>query len=582
MASLQEAAFLFPLLMAIGGVLVSFIGLPRIKLSAYENHGIVLSALASLSLAAMGLLVTAMFPVTIAKSTFVVFGGLFFIISVTARLVGQKILLLMFEDETIRKRVLVYGAGQAGGQLAAALAMTSEVKPVCFVDDDPALAGLIVGGLPVISARNIEKTITDRRIERVVVAIPSAPDSRRRELLRDLSDLPCEVLALPSFIDLLDGKQDLVESLKPISLDDLLGRDLVDLELPEVAQTYAGKSVVITGAGGSIGSELARQLLRCGIRHLTLFDHSEYALYSIERELSEVAHAAGIKLSARLGSVTDPVQVGNCFTTAEAEIVLHAAAYKHVPLVESNEAVGMYNNVHGTKVVADAALAHGLERFILVSTDKAVRPTNVMGSSKRLAELVIQDLASRHQTPLFSMVRFGNVLGSSGSVIPLFREQIERGGPVTVTHGDVTRFFMTIPEAARLVLLAGSYARGGDVFVLDMGAPVKIVDLAETMIRLSGRTLRNEQNPDGDIAVEITGLRPGEKLYEELLIGSDMLTTPHAKILRAQEEKLSELEVANFLRDLQVAAQTGDADAMRNIIMRHVAGHEIARASSDT
>jgi FlaA1/EpsC-like NDP-sugar epimerase len=372
---------------------------------------------------------------------------------------------------------------------------------------------------------------------------------------------------------MINGKG-LVESLKPVSADDLLGRDKVDLDLEEVDRTYAGKCVMVTGAGGSIGSELCRQLILCGIRKLVLFEHSELALYSIERELQPDTEKLGIELATVLGSVTDAQRVESALRTHKIQGLLHAAAYKHVPLVEANEISGLRNNVIGTRILADAALRVGIERFVLISTDKAVRPTNVMGASKRLAELVIQDFASRSKKTLFSMVRFGNVLGSSGSVIPLFREQIEKGGPVTLTHGDVTRYFMTIPEAARLVLLAGSYARGGDVFVLDMGKPTKIYDLACSMIELSGRTVRNADNPEGDIEVKVTGLRPGEKLYEELLIGNDMLTTPHAKILRAQESSLSEIEIANALRDLSTSFEKDDVALARGVIERWVEGYQ--------
>ncbi|MBE9477594.1 MAG: polysaccharide biosynthesis protein, partial [Proteobacteria bacterium] len=388
--------------------------------------------------------------------------------------------------------------------------------------------------------------------------------------------LGCKVQTLPSFLDIISGTQPL-ESLHPIAMDDLLSREKIDIKMPEVDRTYAGKTVMVTGAGGSIGSELCRQLLKCRIRKLVLFDHSELALYAIDRELRPIAKAAGVDLVPVLDSVTDKARVDAVFSANNIQIVLHAAAYKHVPMVEINELAGLYNNVIGTRNVAQAARKFGLERFILISTDKAVRPTNVMGSSKRLAELVVQDLASRCQKTLFSMVRFGNVLGSSGSVIPLFQGQIAKGGPVTVTDKNVTRYFMTINEASRLVLLAGSFACGGDVFVLDMGAPVKIYDLARLMIKLSGRTVRDVGNPNGDIAVELTGLRPGEKLYEELLIGDDMLVTPHKKILRARETALSEIEIAKAIRDLKTAFDTDDAISARAVIARWVDGYQPPR-----
>jgi FlaA1/EpsC-like NDP-sugar epimerase len=336
---------------------------------------------------------------------------------------------------------------------------------------------------------------------------------------------------------------------------------------------------MVTGAGGSIGSELCRQLVNCGIRSLILFEHSEYALYLIERELLPIANDAGVKLIPVLGSVTDNLRVEAAFRANDVQIVLHAAAYKHVPLVEANEIAGLHNNVIGTRIVADSARKVGLERFILISTDKAVRPTNIMGSSKRLAELIVQDFAARYKTTLFSMVRFGNVLGSSGSVVPLFQEQIAKGGPITLTDGNVTRYFMTITEAARLVLLAGSFSCGGDVFVLDMGKPIKIYNLACSMIKLSGRTVRDADNPKGDIEIKVTGLRPGEKLYEELLIGNEMLTTPHSKIFRAQESSLSEIEMANVVRDLIRAFEADDAVSARNIVALWVEGYQKTHVS---
>jgi FlaA1/EpsC-like NDP-sugar epimerase len=326
----------------------------------------------------------------------------------------------------------------------------------------------------------------------------------------------------------------------------------------------------VSGAGGSIGSELCRQLIGCNIKKLVLLEHSEFNLYAILGELEKLEEATGTKVIPVLGSVRDESLLNRILADEGVQIILHAAAYKHVPLVENNELAGLNNNVLGTRTLAKAAVRASVERFILISTDKAVRPTNIMGASKRMAEMVVQDFASRSTSTLFSMVRFGNVLGSSGSVIPLFKRQIETGGPLTVTHADVTRFFMTIPEAARLVLLCGGYTRGGDVFVLDMGEATKIVDLAKKIIKLSGRTVKDAENPDGDIEIQITGLRPGEKLYEELLLGNDMLTTPHQKILRAQEGKLSELEIATMVKDIQVATEKESAHAAREAVARWV------------
>lgn len=351
---------------------------------------------------------------------------------------------------------------------------------------------------------------------------------------------------------------------RPVDPAALLGREAVEGDLTGATEIYSGRRILVTGAGGSIGSELCRQLARCRPETLILMDHGEHVLFEIERELRTLA--PDLDIMPILGSVCDAALVNVLMSARKIDVVLHAAAYKHVPLVESNAIEGMRNNVIGTRTVANAAREAGVERFILVSTDKAVRPTSVMGGSKRFAEMIVQDLATRSERTRFSMVRFGNVLGSSGSVIPTFADQIARGGPVTLTHPDVTRYFMTIPEAVRLVLMAGTFAHDGDVFVLDMGEPVAIRDIARRMIEVSGYSVRDADNPRGDIEIEITGLRPGEKLHEELLIGSDMLTTPHSRILRAQEGHLSEIELAKALRLLSEAIETRDMALLRGIL----------------
>lgn len=563
---------LFPAVGLFGTFWVIMTGLSKIKLGAFEGNAVVRISLGAVGLVVISGLTNFALGDKAPMSVALIFGAVFFFACVLSRITARYLLEFLSSNRTDCKRVMVYGAGQAGIQLVSALRQTREVRPIVFVDDNPSLNGIHIAGLTVLSPADIEKAVARKRIDRVILAIPSLSDRRRNELLQRLTHLGCEVQALPSFLDILDGKG-LASSLKTVSADDLLGRDKVDLDLPAVKSTYAGKVVMVTGAGGSIGAELCRHLISCGIRRLVLFDHSEYALYAIDRELRPLAAAAAVQIVPVLGSVTDANRVASCLRTSGVNCVLHAAAYKHVPLVEDNEVSSLKNNVIGTRVLANAALQEGLEQFVLISTDKAVRPTNVMGSSKRLAELVVQDFASRSDRTLFSMVRFGNVLGSSGSVIPLFQEQISRGGPVTLTHGDVTRYFMTISEAARLVLIAGSFAEGGDVFVLDMGAPVRIKDLARTMITLSGRTVRDAANPEGDIEVLVTGLRPGEKLYEELLIGGDMLATPHGKIFRAQETSLSEIEVANAMRELNKAIADNDTISARNVIGRWVEGY---------
>ncbi|HET7409089.1 MAG TPA: nucleoside-diphosphate sugar epimerase/dehydratase, partial [Paracoccaceae bacterium] len=404
------------------------------------------------------------------------------------------------------------------------------------------------------------------------LAMPSVQKRRQREIVAGLESLQCEILTTPGYGELI-GRGDPVSRIKSVSSDDLLGRNIVDLDVPDVANAYSGRSVMITGAGGSIGSELCRQVLSCNPRRIVLFDLSEFALYTIDREIRPLATETGVDVATMLGSVCDRARLRSVMQQHGVEIVVHAAAYKHVPLVEENEIEGVRNNVFGTRTLAELARELAIERFILISTDKAVRPTNVMGGTKRLAEIMIQDLQSRSPDTKFAMVGFGNVLGSSGSVIPLFSSQIAAGGPVTLTHPDVTRYFMTISEAARLVLLAGAYATGGDLFVLDMGEPVRIADLARRMVELSGLTVRDTDNPDGDIEIRTIGLRPGEKLFEELLIDNVVLQTPHPKIMRAEEACPSQLEVAALLQEMRQAVESSSAAAIRRQIGRCVEGY---------
>ena len=562
---------LFPLL-TLAGVSICFAAqLHRIKLHALERHAILRIGLAAMSLTIAAMVLSYLLGVWAPRSVPLILGFLFFCCVLGIRMIVLGSLIVMEAWSSNKTPVAIYGAGAAGIQLASALRQSKELSPVVFVDDNPSLRGLIVSGLKVQSPSSLETLIARGKIERILLAMPSISPARRDTILARLVDLECEVQILPSYVDLVAGKGS-VSDLRVVTPDALLGRDKVDLDIPDVAKAYAGRCVMVTGAGGSIGSELCRQLVGTSPAHIVLFEHSEIALYQIDRELRPVADKAGVVVTTRLGSVTDERRVREVMSETGTEIVLHAAAYKHVPLVEENELEGARNNVLGTQVVAEAALATGVERFILISTDKAVRPTNIMGATKRLAELVVQDLQTRSSCTKFSMVRFGNVLGSSGSVLPLFEQQIRRGGPVTVTHAEVTRYFMTIPEAARLVLLAGAYATGGDVFVLDMGEPMKILDIARRMIELSGRTVREDDR--GDIEIKITGLRPGEKLFEELLIDDESLrATPHEKILRAQEAMLSGIEVAAMLSELNKILEVGDGLAIRILIGSRVAGY---------
>ena len=556
-------------LMSSGAVATVLQGLHKVKLNAYQMQGVMESAIVAVVLMITGTLLSYFDAVTGGTpQLFIVVGMTFLILSVAARLLMRRILLGIYARGTQRKPLIIFGAGQTGQQLAMALSTDDSVEPVAFVDDDSRLQGLTVAGLRVYPPSELMRLVKRRGVKRIVLAMPSATRNQRADISRRLARTGCEVHALPSFADLVANNARNLSDTRPVDINDLLGRDQMEEELPGVSDTYLHRSIMVTGAGGSIGSEICRQLITCRPSSLILVDHSELALFEIDRELR--GYCQNVNIIPILGSVCDKSMIEAAIADNDVDIVLHAAAYKHVPLVEANALEGIRVNVFGTKVVADAAKAAGVERFILVSTDKAVRPSSIMGASKRFAELLVQDLATRSQTTRFSMVRFGNVLGSSGSVIPIFHEQISRGGPVTLTHADITRYFMTIPEAVRLVLLAGSFARGGDVFVLDMGKPVPVRDLARKMIESAGFTVRDTNNPTGDIEIEITGLRPGEKLHEELLIGSDMLTTPHPKILRAQESRLSELEMANAIQALRQSLETRGLDLMHQTLEKWI------------
>jgi len=478
------------------------------------------------------------------------------------------VLLQILNRRHPRSAVIIYGAGRTGMQLAAALRHDPNVVPVAFVDDNPALHRVMVAGLPVIGPLDMPRAVKEKRVSKVLLALPSLPSAKRSRILRQLEPLGVAVQALPSFSQLIEEKP-LPQKLTPVNPADFLRRNSFDGDTGMARKTFSGRSILVSGAGGSIGSELCRQLLALEPARIVLFELSELALYTIDMELRGLSRS--VEIVAVLGSVTDERLCRSVLSRYKVEIILHAAAYKHVPLVETNPIAGLRNNVLGTRALAEAAREAGVERFILVSSDKAVRPANIMGASKRLSELIIQDMATR-PGPIFSMVRFGNVLGSSGSVIPLFHDQIANGGPVTLTHEGVTRYFMTIEEAARLLLISATLGRGGDVLVLDMGKPVAIRDLARQMIEKLGYSVRDAANPEGDIEIVVTGLRPGEKLHEELLIGEDRLTTRHPKITRARETCLSEIEMANAMRSLREAIDANDPAAARAVLGRWVEG----------
>lgn len=548
--------------------------LHRIKLHAIDLDAIFRIAVFSAAILAItsagAFFLQAGFP----RSVAIYFAAIFFISAILVRLVALRLLRGLSSFASDRVPVAIYGAGAAGVQLAASLKASNEAQPVMFVDDNPTMHGLIVAGLRVKPPSILKKAVKEGRIAQVLVAIPSLSTSRKSSLIERLSQLDCEVKIVPSYADLVSGRTT-VSDLRVATPEELLGRDRVDLNAPAIAKAYSGRCVMVTGAGGSIGSELCRQILECSPRRIILFERSEPDLYEIERALSAHADLKKVIVDACLASITDEAAVVHAIMRYQVDVILHAAAYKHVPIIEENEVEGARNNVIGTRILANAAVEAGIERFILISTDKAVRPSNVMGATKRMAELVLQDAQSRTGETKFSMVRFGNVLGSSGSVVPLFSRQIAAGGPVTVTHPEVTRYFMTIPEASRLVLLAGAYAEGSDLFVLNMGEPVKIMTLAERMIELSGRTIKNSDNPEGDIAIEVIGMRPGEKLFEELLLDDDSLVqTPHEKILRASSKGLPTQTVATMLERTEAALASRDASAIRAIASDYVDGYE--------
>ena len=474
--------------------------------------------------------------------------------------------------------LLIYGAGHSGMQIASALRQSGQYFLAGYVDDSPQYQGSSINGLMVYGPHEIKRLIDTHGVSDILLAMPSIGRSRRNQILTDLRSHQVHVRSLPDLVDLAQGRVSVLD-IKELAPDDLLGREPVTPDQELLEKNILGKVVLVSGAGGSIGSELCRQILQVNPSKLLLLDHSEYSLYRIEAELSAyLGSQSSIKteLIPLLGSVRDTGRLEHVFKRWQIDTVYHAAAYKHVPLVEHNPAEGLQNNVLGTLNLAQIAKDHGVSHFVLISTDKAVRPTNVMGATKRFAELVLQALADLQDgsKTCFSMVRFGNVLDSSGSVVPLFRDQIKAGGPVTLTHPEVTRYFMTIPEAAQLVIQAGAMANGGEVFVLDMGEPVKIYDLAHRMIELSGLTVRDPETGVGDIEIVISGLRPGEKLYEELLIGENPIPTPHPRIMMAREDFLTWPEITPELALLQLKLGESDFEGLINQLKRIVQGYQ--------
>jgi FlaA1/EpsC-like NDP-sugar epimerase len=568
---------ILPYLMAFAALLEWWMGIPHIRLKDYERHAVGLTAMLALLLSGASVALTWLAGIALPPGTHIMFGIIYFLCSASSRAVLYQIVMAVYRRIKPRRRVLIFGAGTTGTQLAQALKTHERIEPVAFVDDNSSLQGMVLTGLPVFPPSRIGELVKDRNINRVLLAMPSLSQPKQAQIARRLQKMGLEVQALPSFAQLI-GEEALIDKMTPMAPQSFLGRAACDVRLGDACDSYVGRTVLVSGAGGSIGSELCRQVLSCGPKRLVLYELSELALYTVHQELGQLTEGMKVELVPVLGSVTDPRQVRGVLRNYQVQVVLHAAAYKHVPLVEANPLPGLTNNVFGTRTLARAAAAAKVERFILVSSDKAVRPTNVMGASKRLAEMVVQDMASRSDTTIFTMVRFGNVLGSSGSVVPLFQEQVSRGGPVTVTDARVKRFFMTIREAVQLVLQAGSEAKGGEVFVLDMGKPVSIMHLARQVIESAGYTVRDNDTPDGDIDIDLIGLRPGEKLEEELTLSQDLIGTRHQKIFCAREDTLSEIEIAGVLRELRHVLSASDEAGARALIRRWVEGYTDSEA----
>ena len=520
------------------------------------------SGLSALTFATSSLLLQADIP----RSTIIIHFVILLIFIGSPRLFIRAIVSQMSKNGT--EPVLIYGAGHQGIALANSLMNSDTYRPCAFIDDNKRKQKTVIHGLKVFPASQLDELLESGQRKKVLLALGSASSSTRKRLLEQLASKKIEVLTTPSVNDIVSGKAK-IEEVKKVDIEDLLGRDPVPPLSELVQQCITDKVVAITGAGGSIGSELCRQVLLQKPTKLILIELNEFSLYTIEQELNQIKEAQGLELDiiSILGSVQKEHRLKTVFETFKVETVYHAAAYKHVPMVEHNVVEGVRNNVFGTWYCAEAAIKAHVKNFVLISTDKAVRPTNVMGTSKRVAELVLQALAKRQEETRFTMVRFGNVLGSSGSVVPLFHRQIQRGGPITVTHPDIIRYFMTIPEAAQLVIQAGSMGKGGDVFVLDMGEPVKITSLARKMIHLSGLSEKHEQNPSGDIGIEYTGLRPGEKLYEELLVGDNVEGTEHPRIMTANEVHLTWPETHNLLNRLDKACHEFHVDDVIELLL---------------
>ncbi len=562
---LEQALPLFVFIPLISIPIFLRMGLYRAVIRYIGQKAIIAIAKANTLLTFMFVVFVILFEIKgVPRSVFIIFWGISFLFIGGSRFFLRGIIHAR-EVDNHKQSVVVYGAGATGAEITKILQIGSDYKPVAFLDDNSDLYGNEIHGVKVFSPGKLQQIIDKHNVKDILLALPSVTHKRRYEILEKLEPYPVHVKTVPGIIELLSGKAN-VADITEIKIEDLLGRDVVSPRAPLLDSSIRGKSIMVSGAGGSIGSELCRQIIRFAPKRLVLLELSEYALYKIDAELNSVQENNSIDIIPILGSITNKEKIETILKSLNIQVIYHAAAYKHVPLVESNPIEGVWNNIIGTWRCAEAAISANVEKFILISTDKAVRPTNVMGATKRMAELVLQALAKKHSKPIFSMVRFGNVLGSSGSVVPLFREQIRKGGPVTVTHPEITRYFMTISEASQLVLQASTMGEGGDVFVLDMGEPVKIVDLARSMIHLSGHGVRDDKSKSDGVEIKYTGLRPGEKLYEELLIGDNASGTEHPKIMRAEESELPFDVVMKYLNSFEESCLEFDAQNVVDIL----------------
>lgn len=522
--------------------------------------------------------------VGVPRSVFIIYFCLGVLLMGGSRVLMRAYLMAILRLSQSKESVIIYGAGASGVQLATALVNATDSKVVAFIDDDRTMQGNLIHGIKVYKKDKLGLLINKYNVKQVLLAMPSVQKSIRRNILQSLEQYTVRVRTVPGMEDLVSGKAN-VEEIQDVDILDLLGRDSVTPDASLFKACIEKKVVMVTGAGGSIGSELCRQIITLNPTALVLLEQSEYALYQIERELIVKLNElkSTVKLIPILGSVQNKYRLSQSIKTCNVNTIYHAAAYKHVPLVEHNIVEGIRNNIFGTSFAAEAAMDNNVETFVLISTDKAVRPTNLMGATKRFSELILQAYSKIENTQTrFCMVRFGNVLGSSGSVVPLFKEQILLGGPVTVTHPDIIRYFMTIPEAAQLVIQASSLGQGGDVFVLDMGEPVKIVDLAHRMIRLMGLDIKDEQHPDADIEVKFSGLRPGEKLYEELLIGNNVTKTCHSRIQRAEENSVSKEQINDYMEQLDKACSQYDCELIIKLMSEMITEYTPSKEIADT